>query len=506
MSATASQQQLLLQAARDGDKEIAIQLLVDGADQNGKDALGYTPLMWAVYYNRVEIVEILLYYNVNLNAKSKGGFTAMHVAVSKGSTACVSLLCKSGANLSSRSNTGYTPLHEGSNSGKLDSIKILLDYKAQINLKTSEGFTCLHLAAAKGNLEICQLLLDNGSAIEFTDSAGRTALHLAASCPHGKPVVDLLLARGANAAKKCMKNMTPMQYAVEFNCTLSISILQLAEGKAKVASTPEPKRPVPDLVIDKSNYADPPIFGSPGWSPGPNVEGPSSQSSSRTASPNLQVGPNATSPSVPTGPEETGTTAIGPNIFGPTATGPTVSGPNGTSSHASDTDTPQPGSTKIDAHDSESWAEMERSVARKNKLIEQLRAEKANAENHYTQSLKQLVQEIQNLEEKLRTSQTELETARAAQKELETTRKKIDSLLNELRTVNARHARLCEHVAEMEENRLCKVCFERPIGTVLSPCSHCCLCVECTTAVEKKNKKCPICRNDIEKSTLCYFT
>lgn len=30
--------------------------------------------MWAAYYNRLEVAEVLLYYVANLNAKSNGGY------------------------------------------------------------------------------------------------------------------------------------------------------------------------------------------------------------------------------------------------------------------------------------------------------------------------------------------------------------------------------------------------------------------------------------------------
>eukprot|EP01017_Pseudomicrothorax_dubius_P031141 TRINITY_DN3949_c0_g3_i3.p1 TRINITY_DN3949_c0_g3~~TRINITY_DN3949_c0_g3_i3.p1 ORF type:complete len:190 (+),score=19.98 TRINITY_DN3949_c0_g3_i3:160-729(+) len=51
-----------------------------------------------------------------------------------------------------------------------------------------------------------------------------------------------------------------------------------------------------------------------------------------------------------------------------------------------------------------------------------------------------------------------------------------------------------------DQNKECAVCLSEKIDTVVIPCRHMCLCIECAKAlsVAQTGKKCPICRIDIE--------
>ncbi|XP_078493298.1 E3 ubiquitin-protein ligase XIAP-like [Ciona intestinalis] len=57
-------------------------------------------------------------------------------------------------------------------------------------------------------------------------------------------------------------------------------------------------------------------------------------------------------------------------------------------------------------------------------------------------------------------------------------------------------------VAELEEERKCKVCLDKMADIVFIPCGHLCTCIECASALNK----CPICRNKIEKSIRTYLS
>ncbi len=47
-------------------------------------------------------------------------------------------------------------------------------------------------------------------------------------------------------------------------------------------------------------------------------------------------------------------------------------------------------------------------------------------------------------------------------------------------------------MAQLEESRLCKICFENESDTILFPCSHFCLCHQCSLAVVDKSNSCPV--------------
>ena len=80
------------------------------AEVNVKDNSGWTPLHWAVDYNRLEIAQFLIPSGAELNAKDKLGQTPLHRAAVRNSLAVAELLISSGADLDAKDNRGNTPL------------------------------------------------------------------------------------------------------------------------------------------------------------------------------------------------------------------------------------------------------------------------------------------------------------------------------------------------------------------------------------------------------------
>ena len=54
---------------------------------------------------------------------------------------------------------------------------------------------------------------------------------------------------------------------------------------------------------------------------------------------------------------------------------------------------------------------------------------------------------------------------------------------------------------ELTDRLQCKVCWERDVQCVFTPCGHSCACWDCA----KKLKKCAVCRADISQRIKCYF-
>ncbi|EER12096.1 conserved hypothetical protein [Perkinsus marinus ATCC 50983] len=48
--------------------------------------------------------------------------------------------------------------------------------------------------------------------------------------------------------------------------------------------------------------------------------------------------------------------------------------------------------------------------------------------------------------------------------------------------------------AQVDDEDACKVCYERPIDTVLVPCGHFVVCSACVLRLDGTDKQCPICR------------
>ena len=94
-----SQQQLgenLLRASRVGGVRRVTEMLDKGAPVNWKDSNGWTALHEACYYNRAEVVKVLLKRNPLINLQNLWGFTPLHLACRMGSIDCVKLLLATG--------------------------------------------------------------------------------------------------------------------------------------------------------------------------------------------------------------------------------------------------------------------------------------------------------------------------------------------------------------------------------------------------------------------------
>jgi len=48
-----------------------------------------------------------------------------------------------------------------------------------------------------------------------------------------------------------------------------------------------------------------------------------------------------------------------------------------------------------------------------------------------------------------------------------------------------------------DTNKLCVICFTNDKDTVVLPCRHMCLCMECSQIVRRQSNNCPICRTKV---------
>ena len=48
-----------------------------------------------------------------------------------------------------------------------------------------------------------------------------------------------------------------------------------------------------------------------------------------------------------------------------------------------------------------------------------------------------------------------------------------------------------------EQEKLCVICFTQEKDTVVLPCRHMCLCLDCSQHVREKSSNCPICRTKV---------
>lgn len=110
-------------------------------DMNEGDDHGFSPLHWACFAGRTNIVDMLLNRGARINATNMGDDTALHLAASHGHVECVNLLLKNKADVNALNEHGNTPLHYACFWGYQEIAGMLIAAGAQSNVANKDGDT-----------------------------------------------------------------------------------------------------------------------------------------------------------------------------------------------------------------------------------------------------------------------------------------------------------------------------------------------------------------------------
>jgi len=152
--------EMMMDAVRDGDIETLELLLEQGSDPNFIDHYG-TALGNAAQSGHTDIVRLLLDLGADPNLRDQFGNTALKDAALYGNIDIIRLLLDRGANPNIRTDNGYTALMGaiGDSSRDTDIVRLLLDRGANPNIRTNTGYTALMFAINNGNTDIVTLLM-----------------------------------------------------------------------------------------------------------------------------------------------------------------------------------------------------------------------------------------------------------------------------------------------------------------------------------------------------------
>ena len=166
----------LMKAVINGDLEMLVKLLEQGAETEVADHQGDTPLVWAASQNQPELLRLLLNHGANPN---RGNFNALMWASFHGNGEVVRLLLEQGGDPDLRSRDGRTALMWAVEQGHLPAVRRLLEARALVDLQNGEGYTALMFAVRKGRVDVVRFLMESGADPSIKSFDRRTALDLA---------------------------------------------------------------------------------------------------------------------------------------------------------------------------------------------------------------------------------------------------------------------------------------------------------------------------------------
>ncbi|KAF5868333.1 putative ankyrin repeat protein [Botrytis fragariae] len=208
------QQTALSFAAEKGNLEI-VKLLMDfDARLDAQDTDGWTPLIWALKCEHLEVVMFLLGEEVksvsNRDPYMEQLDSIMTLACSTGDEDLVEQLLNLGVSSNAQdADSGSIALIEASRGGFLGTVKLLLRNQGHVNAMNNAKETPLLLAIRHGFNEITECLLCANANVEITNEVNETPLLLAVRY-NNETITRLLLDKGAKTNVASNTGETPL--------------------------------------------------------------------------------------------------------------------------------------------------------------------------------------------------------------------------------------------------------------------------------------------------------
>ena len=207
-----------------GAKNVTKYLLDKGADYNGNDKKGNTPLTLAAEFRHPEIIELLKQYGAEPLDRTIDAQISLISAARRGDLVSIKKALSAGALVNGKNPAGETALTVAIREGHLKVVEELISSGADTNLPgpyIGLGYSPLHLAVFKPRRsfeygaaeEILRTLLENGADV-FSDKGYKkqTPLHIAVEMDN-EIAVKILINAGSRILVFDEDGMTPLDYS-----------------------------------------------------------------------------------------------------------------------------------------------------------------------------------------------------------------------------------------------------------------------------------------------------
>jgi ankyrin repeat protein len=154
----------LVQAVKEGDRDVAMALARDASEVAATEADGTTALHWAVRQNDYELVDRMLRNGADVAAANRYGVTPLKLAAINGDAKLLKRLLDAGGDANAVGVDGETLLMTAARGGHVDAARLLIERGAEVDAREGwHGQTALMWAAAQGHPAMVRELIAHGA-------------------------------------------------------------------------------------------------------------------------------------------------------------------------------------------------------------------------------------------------------------------------------------------------------------------------------------------------------
>lgn len=121
---------------------------------------GFYPVGLAAFFGHLDAVKTLIAAGADIHAAAKNSFKvqAIHAAVASKNIDIVRAVLEAGADPNAAQQQGFRPIHEAGSSGSRELAELLLKYGADATQKGDSGKNAIDIAREKGHAEFAEWL------------------------------------------------------------------------------------------------------------------------------------------------------------------------------------------------------------------------------------------------------------------------------------------------------------------------------------------------------------
>lgn len=210
----------------------------ENIDINIRDETNNYLINYAIIFNRIDILKILLEIGARIDILDNDGRTVLYYPVKFGYTNIIKEILEFNKNIIGLSihdikdESEHIPIHYAIRFNNIEALKLFIEYGSNLSIADDNGYNSLHLSIFSRSIEIVKIItnkrIDSDTTLDINSKTktGDTALHIACNLQE-KEIVEILLKNDEIEinAQDFENEFTPLIYAVNLSNFDIVNIL-----------------------------------------------------------------------------------------------------------------------------------------------------------------------------------------------------------------------------------------------------------------------------------------